>query len=327
MPRRGRNPRPAGEHALLARLLPALPGGGTGVVLGPGDDCAVLAPRRRRLLLTIDALVEGVHFRRAWLSPRALGRKLFAINASDLAAMGGTPLWCVVQITAPRRRAAADVAAITRALAAAARRAGATLVGGNLSRGAALAATLALVGAAPPRPLTRAGARPGDAVYVTGRLGDAALGLRALRRGRGGAAARRWRAPTPRLAAGALLARRRLASAMIDVSDGLLQDLGHLCTASGVGARVELARLPCSAAVRRAGVALALAGGEDYELLFTMPPRREAALRRAAAGLGCPVTRIGECTAGAGIRVVDASGREVPCRAAGFDHFRRGGRG
>lgn len=315
--------RAAGELGLLARLLPTLPAGGRGVRLGPGDDCAVVASGGGALLLTIDALVEGVHFRRGWLTPGALGRRAFAVNASDLAAMGGAPLWCVVQIAAPRRTPTADLAAISRALAAAARRAGATLVGGNLSRAAELSVTVALIGTAPPRPVTRAGARPGDALYVTGRLGDAALGVRQLRRDRGaaGPAVRRYRSPTPRLAAGALLARRRIASAMIDVSDGLLQDLGHLCAASGVGARVELARVPCSPAVRRAGVALALRGGEDYELLFSVPPRRAAALARAARGFGCALTRVGECTAGAGVRVIGARGRLPSSAAGGFDHF------
>ena len=325
-PRGARRTRPtlrdAGEFGLLARLLPTLPTAGVDVRLGPGDDCAVVAARGA-LLLTVDALVEGVHFRRDWLTPAALGRKAFAVNASDIAAMGGQPRWCVVQIGAPARTPAADVAAISRAVAGAAARAGAALVGGNLSRAAELSVTLALIGAAPPRPLTRAGARPGDAIYVTGALGDAALGVRLLRRERTaqGAAVRRFRAPTPRLAAGALLARRRLASAMIDVSDGLVQDLGHLCAASRVGARVELARVPCSAAVRRAGVELALHGGEDYELLFTVPPRREAALARAAGQLGCRITRIGEVTRGRRVRVVDLQGRPTRVDDPGFDHF------
>jgi len=311
-----------GEFGLLARLLPILPTGGRGVLLGPGDDCAVVAPRGRALLVTIDALVEGVHFRRGWLSPAELGRKAFAVNASDLAAMGGAPRWGVVQIAAPPRLPAADVVAISRAIAAAARRAGASLVGGNLSRARELSVALALIGEAPPRPVTRAGARPGDALYVTGRIGDAALGVRLLRRGiRSGPAVSRFRAPTPRLAAGALLARRRLASAMIDVSDGLLQDLGHLCAASAVGARIELARVPCAPAVRRAGIDLALTGGEDYELLFAVPRRRETALARVASQFGCAVTRIGECTRGGGIRVVDERGREQSF-AGGHDHFR-----
>ena len=279
------------------------------MLLGPGDDCAVIA-RAVALLVTIDALVEGVHFRRGWLSPAELGRRAFAVNASDLAAMGGAPRWGVVQIAAPPRLPAADVAAISRALAAAARRAGATLVGGNLSRARELSVALALIGEAPPRPVTRAGARPGDALYVTGQLGGSALGVRLLRRGiRSGPAVRRFRAPTPRLVAGALLARRRLASAMIDVSDGLLQDLGHLCAASAVGARLELARVPCSPAVRRAGIDLALSGGEDYELLFAVPRRREAALMRVASQFGCAVTRIGECTREPGIHVIDGATR------------------
>ncbi|HSQ00851.1 MAG TPA: thiamine-phosphate kinase, partial [Candidatus Dormibacteraeota bacterium] len=184
MPRRRRTARPLGEHALLARLLPTLPAAGRGVLLGPGDDCAVVAPRGRALLFTIDALVEGVHFRRDWLTLAELGRKAFAVTASDIAAMGGIPRWCVLQIATPPRTAAADATTISRAIAAAAARAGAALVGGNLSRARELSVALALIGDAPPRPLTRAGARPGDALYVTGRLGDAALGLRLLRRRR-----------------------------------------------------------------------------------------------------------------------------------------------
>lgn len=323
-PRRTRRPagralRDTGEFALLARLLPSLPRGGRDVRLGPGDDCAIVVPGARPLLLTVDALVEGVHFRRAWLTPAQLGRRAFAVNASDIAAMGGAPRWCVVHIGAPPRVPAADVAAVSRGLAAAARRAGATLVGGNLSRAAELSVTVALIGEAPPRPVTRAGARPGDALYVTGRLGLAGLGVRRLRRDAraADAAARRWRQPIARLAAGAALARRGLASAMIDVSDGLLQDLGHLCRASGVGAALEIARLPAGA-----DPALALRGGEDYELLFAVPPRREAALARAASSLGCPITRIGECTRARRIQVLDATGRSVRAPGGGFDHFR-----
>jgi len=312
-----------GEFGLLARLLPRLPQR-RDVLLGPGDDCAVVRASAGRLLVTVDALVEDVHFRRGWLTPTALGRKAFAVNASDVAAMGGAPRWCVTHIGAPLRTPAATVDGIARGVAAAAAAAGASAVGGNLSRASELSVTVTLIGVAPPRPLTRAGARIGDALYVTGRLGDAALGVRQLTRSRAasGPAVRRFRAPTPRLAAGALLARRGLASAMIDVSDGLLQDLGHLCAASRVGARVELACVPAAAAVRRAGLELALSGGEDYELLFAVSPRREAALARAAAGFGCRITRIGECTRAAGVRVVDAAGVARVWRTAGHDHFR-----
>ncbi|MEO8604550.1 MAG: thiamine-phosphate kinase [bacterium] len=312
-----------GEFSLLAGLLPRLRQQ-RDVLLGPGDDCAVVRTRAGALLVTVDALVEGVHFRVGWLTPAALGRKAFAVNASDIAAMGGAPRWCVSHIGAPPRTPAATVDGIARGIAAAATAAGASLVGGNLSRAAELSVAVTLIGAAPPRPLTRAGARAGDALYVTGRLGEAALGVRQLRRSRAarGAAVGRFRRPPPRRAAGALLARGDLASAMIDVSDGLMQDLAHLCAASRVGARVALARVPCTAAVRRAGIELALAGGEDYELLFTVPPRREAALARAAAGFGCRMTRIGEMVGGRGVVLVDGAGVEQPYTASGHDHFR-----
>jgi thiamine-monophosphate kinase len=317
-----------GELGLLARLLPTLPRH-RDVVLGPGDDCAVVATPAGRLLLTVDALVEQVHFRPGWLTPRQLGRKAFLVNASDVAAMGGTPRWCVLQLAAPSQTPAADLAAISHGVAQAAAAAAASLVGGNLSRARELSVTVALIGAAPPRPLTRAGARVGDLLYVTGRLGEAALGVRQLARDRGarGAAVQRFRVPPSRWRAGARLAHSGLVSAMIDVSDGLVQDLGHLCAASRVGAQVALERVPCTASVRRTGMALALTGGEDYELLCAVPARHQRRVEHLAARLGCSFARIGECVpAGAGVRVFDREGRVVPLNAAGHDHFLRGRR-
>jgi len=312
-----------GEFGLLARLLPRLPQR-RDVLLGPGDDCAVVRTRAGALLVTVDALIEDVHFRHGWLTPGALGRKAFAVNASDIAAMGGAPRWCVTHIAAPPRTPAATVDGIARGVATAAAAVGASAIGGNLSRAAELSVTVALIGDAPPRPLTRAGAREGDALYVTGRLGDAALGVRQLMRSRSarGVAVARFRAPSPRLHAGALLARRRLASAMIDVSDGLLQDLGHLCRASRVGARIDVASVPSTAAVRRAGIDLALSGGEDYELLFAVPPRRVAELTAASAELGCRLSRIGRVVSGGDIVVVDGGGVARRWRHGGHDHFR-----
>lgn len=314
-----------GEFGLLRRLLPSLRAGvGTGVLLGPGDDCAVVQTRAGRLLLTIDALVEHVHFRRGWLTPAQLGRKAFLVNASDIAAMGGVPRWCVLHLAAPPNTPAAGLSAISRGAAAAAAAAGACLVGGNLSRAGELSVAVALVGDAPWRPLTRAGARPGDLLFVTGSLGEAALGVRELRRDAGarGPAVRRFRQPPLRLRAGALLARSKLATAMIDVSDGLIQDLGHLCAASRVGARIALERVPCTPRVRRAGLELALTGGEDYELLCAVPERYRRRVEHLAARLGCRFTHIGACVpARSGVRVVDAEGRDVPLSAAGYDHF------
>jgi thiamine-monophosphate kinase len=314
-----------GELAWIATLLPTLRTG-SGVRLGPGDDCAIVQSRAAQILCTVDALVEGVHFRRAWLAPHQLGRKAFLVNASDIAAMGGAPRWCVANVCAPATTPAADLTAISRGIAAAARACGAVLVGGNLARARQLSIAVTLLGDAPRHPLTRAGARVGDLLYVTGTLGDAALGVRELRRDAAArsAAVRRFREPIPRLAIGQALARRRLAHALIDVSDGLVQDLRHLCAASGVGARLELAEVPRSPRVRAAGRFLALTGGEDYELLCAVPAHHRAHVERLAARRGCRITRIGECTAAAdGVQVIDPRGRPLAIGAGGYDHFSR----
>jgi len=320
-----------GERTLLEEIRRLVPAAGP-VLWGPGDDAALLARRRHPLLLTTDALVEGVHFRRGWLSPHALGRRAFAVNASDVAAMGGRPLAAVLAITAPSALPAVDLRAMVAGVRDAARAAGAALAGGNLARARELSLTVALLGEAPAGAIGRAGGRPGDRLFVTGALGAAALGLRTLRRGpsiAAGEAVRRWRHPVARLDVGAVLARRRLAAAMIDLSDGLLIDAERLCAASGVGAEVRLDRLPQARALAplppARARALALAGGEDYELLFAVRPARVAALGRAVRGLGCPVTAIGTLTRGRGVRLLDARGRPVrPPARAGFGHF--GGR-
>jgi thiamine-monophosphate kinase len=312
-----------GEFALLDRLLP-LPGHDR-LVVGPGDDCAVVRGAGAHWLITCDAVVEGVHFERGWMSPHQLGRRAYLVNASDIAAMGGSPRYCVVSAAAPGDFPAADLLAALRGVAAAAAQSGAVVAGGNLSAARELMLSVCLIGAAPRHPLLRRGARPGDLLFVTGRLGDAALGLRQLRRDRRarGAAVGRFREPQPRLRAGAALARLGLARAAIDVSDGLLQDLGHLCRASGVGAVIEIERLPMSSRVRRAGWRLALAGGEDYELLCAVSVQNEGRLRRLAARLDCPFTLIGRCVEPrAGVRVVDARGEVLSDAMCGFDHFR-----
>jgi len=314
-----------GEFGLLDRLLP-LPGG-RDLIVGPGDDCAVVRAGNSDWLLTTDTLVENVHFRRGWMTSRQLGRRAYLVNASDIAAMGGEPRYCLIAAAAPPSFPAADLLAILRGVASAATADGAVVAGGNLTAARQLAINIALVGAAPPRPLLRRGARHGDLLFVTGRLGDAALGLRELRRDRRarGMAARRFREPQPRLREGAALARRRLATAAIDISDGFLQDLGHLCRASNVGAVVEIERLPMSPQVRRAGWQLALTGGEDYELLCAVPLRNEERLRRLAAELGCRFTLVGRCVAAReGVRVVDARGDVMKDAMSGFDHFRPG---
>jgi thiamine-monophosphate kinase len=311
--------RDLGEHAWIARLTGRLAAGRADrrVLVGPGDDAAVIRPGRRPLVLTTDALVEGVHFRRSWLTPAALGRRAFAVNASDVAAMGARPVAALLALEAPPRLSAADLDALVGGFAAAARRAGATLVGGNLSAGPHLAITVALIGEADGAVVTRSGARPGDGVWVTGELGRTGVAIRRLLAGR------RGRLPVlpDRIEAGQRLA--RVANAMIDVSDGLLQDLGHVCRASGVAAEVDLHDLPLSARCRASlgddAAAFAASAGEDYELLFTVPRRRAAALARIASGLGCEITRIGRIVRGR--PEVHARGARRVGRS-GFDHFR-----
>ncbi|GEJ57649.1 thiamine-phosphate kinase [Anaeromyxobacter diazotrophicus] len=311
------------EFELIDRFTRPAPRAGEGVVLGIGDDAAVLRPPRGEdLVVTVDAVVEGVHFD-ARFAPADVGWKALAVNLSDLAAMGARPLWALCALTTRRGERPARLAGVGRGLAACARAHGVALVGGNVSRARELSLTVTVAGAVPRgAALTRAGGRPGDLLFVSGRLGEAALGLAP----QAPAAARaRQRRPAPRLALG--LALRGLATACLDVSDGLLQDLGHLCAASGVGARVELARLPGppARAAARAGqdpLALACGGGEDYELLFSAPPRRAGAVAAAAARAGVAVTHIGALVGGGGVRLLDARGRTHTARARGHDHLR-----
>lgn len=290
------------------------------VLLAIGDDCAVLAPSVHPRVWTVDSAVAGVHFTPQLMSLEEVGYRAFMAAASDVAAMGGRAIAALSALILPRELDDEQLDQLTRGLARAAAECSCPIVGGNLSRGGELSLTTSVLGECPRGVLTRAGARVGDGLYVSGTLGGAALGLRALQRGadqsRFQAAISRFRAPRARLDLALELA--TLASAAIDLSDGLQQDLGHLCAASGVGARVELRALPllpeAEGAARELGCdayTLAVTGGEDYELLFT-----------AAASLPPTLaTRIGTIVeAGAGVSFVDAEGRPVALRG-GFDHF------
>ncbi len=299
------------------------------VRLGIGDDAALLAvPAGQELAVAIDTMVEGVHFP-AGTAPADIGWKALAVNLSDLAAMGSTPAWALLALTLPRPDAA-FVDGFAEGFAQLAGQYRLALVGGDTTRGA-LTLSVAVHGFVPPgQALTRAGAQVGDAVLVTGTLGDAAAGLRCLpSRMDVQATARdflvnRLNRPTPRVAAG--LALRGRASACIDVSDGLLADLGHLCTASGVGAEIDAALLPCSPALlgafdEAAVRDFALTGGDDYELCFTVPAARMDEVRDDLAKLGCGATRIGRIVAGEGVRVRGADGAWLEPARSGWDHF------
>jgi thiamine-monophosphate kinase len=320
-----------GEFGLIDRIAQKV-GPATGVSLGIGDDAAVTVPTPRMVsLTTTDMLVEGVHFDLSYCDPATLGRKSLAVNLSDLAAMGAIPRHCFLSLAIPPACAVEFIDQFSTALLALAEQHGVSLVGGDTcSSPAGLVVNIALVGEQEPqRVITRRGARPGDLVCVTGTLGDAALGLALLRQGeRQGEAVRRQLDPEPRVGEGVALAQAGLPTAMIDISDGLLADLGHILRQSAVGACLELARLPLSPAYRAAfplltaaDFSLALSGGEDYELLFTIPPHRLADLQALADRFRVPVTTIGAITADHGLRLLDRDGRQLPATSQGFNHF------
>ena len=295
------------------------------VVLGIGDDAALLdVPAGQRLVACTDTLVEGVHFLRG-TNPADLGWKSLAVNLSDLAAMGAEPAWALLALTLPA--ADADFAeSFAGGFAGLARAHGVALVGGDTTQGP-LAITVTALGLVPhDMALTRAGAHAGDVVFVTGTLGDAAGALRYLQEHGEAPAALRTQLdrPEPRIAAG--LALRGLAGACIDVSDGLLADLGHVCAASGVGAELDLEALPLSDALRAAFddatcSEFGLTGGDDYELCFTVPPDCVPLVDAAFAKPGLQVTRVGRTVAGSGVRVLDAHGGIVTPSHAGWEHF------
>lgn len=304
--------------------------------LGVGDDCALLAPRPgMQLAISSDMLVEGRHFF-ADVDPEALGHKALAVNLSDLAACGARPLAFTLALSLPRVDEA-WLAGFSKGLLALADAHGCELVGGDTTQGP-LNICITVFGEVPAgQALLRSGARAGDDIYVSGTLGDARLALEALLGNIHlpdellAPARQRLERPTPRVALG--LALRGIASSAMDVSDGLLGDFGHILKASGVGACIrtdETIKLiaagafPSSATGRFDQKLLqqcTLAGGDDYELLFTAPPQHRAAVAEAAAQSQTPVTRIGQVEAAPGLRLLDAQGMPVENRFASFDHF------
>lgn len=312
-----------GEFSFIERFLQAFPR--ARVPVGPGDDCAVLAPSRGQLCVTTDAVVEDVHFTRAYFSPEDIGHKALAVNLSDLAAMGATPRWFLCALALPKAFPERELWRMAQGMSALARQQRISLVGGNFTSARELSVTITAAGELQRAALTRKGGRPGDLLYVSGTLGDARLGLIHLQAGKKrGPAILRQRRPVPRVSLGRLAS--RFASAGMDLSDGLAQDLGHLCDASSVGAEVELPHLPMSPAVRaELGPEGALAGGEDYELLLAVPPERASAFERACARAGERVTRVGRLIQERRRVLRGADGRLIP-PPPGFDHFRDTGR-
>ncbi len=291
-------------------------------IVGIGDDAAVIDLGAGPTIVTVDTQVEGVHFRRDLISCRDLGYRAMVAAASDVWAMAAMPSASVVALSLPADLPDEQFRELIEGLAEAARSTGIRIAGGNLSGGESLTVTTTVLGSPVAEPVTRDGARPGDAIYVTGTLGSAALGLailqnRAPTTGHAPDFIERWRRPPTHGPAAKALA--TIATAAVDVSDGCLQDLQHVCAASNVGATLRADAIPNAPGYKTgceslglAPTALALTGGEDYELMFTALESPEA------EALG---TKIGRIVDGSGVRVVDEAGQAIELDATGFRHF------
>ena len=325
------------ERELIARIAGRLPPPPGWMPVGIGDDAAVVEPERNRLeVLSVDALVEGIHFDRAFTPPDAIGHRALAVNLSDLAAMGAAPRLCLLSLALPASFPVADFDAMIGGLTALAARHRMHVAGGNLTRSPGpLVIDIMVSGTAKRRQvLLRKGARPGDDLYVTGSIGAAAAGLGMLKAEglkactSGNSCADRYLYPEPRLRMGQLVARNRAASAGMDLSDGLADGVHQIAEASGVGAIVDAEALPIEPAARewftRHGtdaVTAALTGGDDYELLLAVRPKLGRRLAEARRHGGVALTRIGVCTQDPSVvlKGVDAGHRPLP---QGYHHFR-----
>ncbi len=324
-----------GEFGLIEKIARIAAAADPLVVKAIGDDAAVISlDRGNCLLVTTDILKEGVHFKQEFSSAFVLGKKCLSVNLSDIAAMGGTPDYYFVSLAIPPATDYTFIRDLYRGMAAQARRFGAHLLGGDTTASQdSMVISITLLGKAPANQvLYRHGAIPGDLVYVTGTLGDSALGLAMLQKGKGGAKnalVQRHIDPQPRIDAGQAIARSHAASSMMDISDGLLGDLRHIMKQSAVGARIFLDRLPLSAAYRTCCPEYAknyylpaLSGGEDYELLFTVPAAREKKVQMISKRLGLAMTGIGEIThRRQGLKTIGIHGKPVRLQETGFRHF------
>jgi len=307
------------------------------VIKAIGDDTAVLRTSPGKVILaTTDILIEGTHFTRELTTPYLLGSKALAVSLSDIAAMGAEPAFYLVTLNLPPEIEMNYLKDIYRGMNKQAKKFKTILTGGNLSRSKSISISTTVLGEMPEdEVIYREGASPGDDIYITGHPGDSALGLSILKEqglcaitaGPHKRQVRKHLEPKPRLALGRDLARKKAVSAMMDISDGLLLDLGRLCQASRVGAVIEADNLPASRALRQSGkgsLEMALTGGEDYELLFTARPDAGAAIQTIGATLNTKITRIGQIRETAcGIEVNGKDGRPVKIKygALGFSHF------
>lgn len=328
------------ENSILKRIHTRVAGStqsvaGRAVRLGMGDDAALFQPKRgHQTVLTCDWFLEGTHFLRDKHPPDTVGWKCLARAVSDVAAMGGAPRCFLLSLALPESHTGRWLNEFLGGLRRASRKFKCVLAGGDTTRRREILINVTVVGEVrTARAVLRSGARAGDLLYVSGRLGEAELGLRVLRKSKGRARAsnpqtKKHLYPEPRLALGHWLAEKGLATTMMDLSDGLSSDLPRLCAASGVGAQVESAKIPgvqVSDAHRKRGIdplRWALHGGDDYELLFTVPPNKGRMLPKSFGGVA--LTRIGKITESPELMLLEENGRERQLAAGGWDPFRKG---
>lgn len=321
------------ERDLVARIQQQLAPPPSWLTVPIGDDAAVVETERNRLeVLTVDALIDGVHFDRRFTPPDAIGHRALAVNLSDLAAMGATPRLVLLSLALPADLPCDDFDGIIRGLATLAAATGVTVAGGNLTRTPGpLTLDITAIGSVKRRGvLQRSGARPGDIVYVSGSIGSAAAGLQMLKAGTEGSetCVSSYLRPAARIRVGQLLGRNRAASACVDLSDGLADGVSRIAEASQVGITLDASALPIADDASRwfeargaAAIDEALTGGDDYELLFTVRPRLRGRLRAVFQHGGVPLTRIGTCTASRALllTLADGSTRVMP---SGYTHFK-----
>lgn len=328
------------ERELIARIQRRLPPAPEWVLVGIGDDAAVIEPERNRVeVLTVDAVIEGVHFNRAFVPPDAIGHRALAVNLSDLAAMGAAPRVALLSMALPSSLPLADFDAMVDGFAALAARHRVHVVGGNLTRSPGpVMIDVTLMGTVKRRQaLTRGGARPGDFLYLSGTIGAAAAGLQMLEAADGrpptaDSPVQRYLRPDPRVRLGVLLGRNRAAAACMDLSDGLSDAAHGIADASGVGMILNEDALPVDAGARAwwdarnaDATAGAITGGDDYELLVAVRPRARRRVAAAAARAGTPLTCIGTCTEDRTVLVRRTTGGrslDVALPREGFAHFR-----
>jgi len=327
--------REIGEFGLIDRIRNWMVASDSSLIQGIGDDVAVIEIDGKALLVTTDILIEGIHFDRSWIDPYRLGKKALVVNLSDIAAMGGTPKYFLISLGLPKNLPFSFFSLFYRGLKEGAKRFQVYLIGGDTSLSQKIVINICLLGKGKKGDLLyRRGAKVGNDLFVSGTLGDAALGLKILQNegpaGRPKRLIEKHLSPYPRIELGQVIARHHLANAMIDISDGLLIDTNHLLEESGVGARIWEDRIPLSKSYRKwirsyskDPYQTAFTGGEDYELLFTAPSEKREKISALASSSKIPITWIGKILPRKeGFQIIRRDGKEYSPNRLGFEHFK-----